>query len=107
MNDNVISLATSPALDSYTNLTCSTAGDLAKAYTATVESVKPKSYDFDATSGILSSMEKVNILPDYKVTCNLYSVNSAKILYYKSRQYWRFFIFNAKKNPQSEGTNVF
>lgn len=81
MNDNIINLATSPALDACLGISNSIASDLAETYAATVETIKPKAYGLEATARKLDSMEKVNILPCYKVTCNLHSVNSAKLLY--------------------------
>lgn len=85
--NNVIDIAKSPltdALESACNTVsvASVCGSLAETLN-TVETIKPKSFGIeDSLSKTLDSFGEVNSLPSYKVTCNLHSVNSAKILYY-------------------------
>lgn len=80
MNKNLINLATSPALG--TGSVSSVIGNLAKDSSESVRNIKPKSYGFESVTGVLGSTnKKVNTLPGYKVTCNLHSVNSAKLLH--------------------------
>ncbi|MDO4301247.1 MAG: hypothetical protein Q4D26_07655 [Clostridia bacterium] len=82
--NNRINTVKSPLSDSiesaYAGMT-SVCGNLAEALD-TVESIKPKSFGIaESICNTVGSFGEVNILPCYKVTCNLHSVNSAKILY--------------------------
>lgn len=69
-NNNIINLATSPALDAYIDVSNSIASDVTAEYTATVGTIEPQGHILETAARKLDYLGEVNFLPHYKVTCN-------------------------------------